>query len=154
MGVLRAIMSGKRPPKIPLLSAKGTSYAAMWSIAERSWDADANLRPPISQTVQELKDLHTSTSPTAHSPLINFVSSTTQNGVVDPAVQLERLIEYLDSGDPAHQSQPLDDIYNQMIRDAIPMNVEEEVLPRFQAVFGALVTLTDCLVCNLDFINR
>lgn len=39
----------QRPPKEPIASATGESYEEIWSLMDRCWSKDPNVRPPIKE---------------------------------------------------------------------------------------------------------
>ncbi|KAG8893067.1 hypothetical protein FRB99_002215 [Tulasnella sp. 403] len=52
--LINIVCQGGRPPKEPISSANGVSYASLWDVAERCWAEDPSERPSMVEVVEAL----------------------------------------------------------------------------------------------------
>lgn len=53
--VTAVVINDERPPKEPLMSGKGVSYALLWTVAERCWSKEPADRPPMTRVIESLE---------------------------------------------------------------------------------------------------
>jgi hypothetical protein len=58
--LMRAVLSGERPPHIPSSSSTALSYSPIWSICDKLWGEDPAMRPVAQDTSTRLDGLELS----------------------------------------------------------------------------------------------